>query len=767
MKLKTIIYLILVFTICSFGSNSFAQDASFENLIAGFGNLENFGYNFFRQDSSNNFSETGPINPDYRVRTGDEVVIDVWGDLDFHYVLPISIDGYIDIPNVRRVFLNGNTFVESKQKIIRALGSVYSSSINTLNAGTGRSIVDVSLGKVSGVTVYISGEARNPGIITAKASDASIIQILRRAGGVFARGSLRNITVRKIDGRTLNFDFYDFLLKGEISAEYKYLDDEDIVFIPLKKRSVALRGAVRRPARYELLENENLLNLIDFAGGFIPTSHTTSIQIIRTNTNKGREILDIDIIEDNFNIPLQNGDRVIIATTPQTKIENIVRIQGEGIKRPGVYQFEPGMRIKDLIDKAGGFHSDILLERADLVRKKEDLQTEILQFSFEDALNGRNDANFPLNPMDVIYTYSEYSVQGGAKSVTVEGHVKRPGQFNLHENLNLYDLLFLTGGFDDPLFRKETYLERADIIRFDEITQVNQIIPFNLENLLNNPGQENIELQGGDIIRIYQYDQITPREYVYLYGEINNSGKFELRENMNLHDLISLAGGFTDLSLEERIDLSRIISINEMGESSRSVLSLDYTENTTKSFMLESEDIITIRKDPDKLNRKFVQVTGQVNFPDTYVLFGEERIMSLLDRAGGLKNGAFIEGVRFFRSNVRLSIELKKAISEPESEWNLLLISNDSLHVPVRDYSISIEGEVFFPKRIQYKKGEKAGYYIQLAGGYNKNADKGSVKIITPSGTILKTRRFLPDLEVPYGSRIVIPAKQIPEKKES
>jgi len=91
MRLKSFIYSILVITVCLFGSSSFAQDSSFENLITGFNGLVNFGYNFFEQDSSIGFSETGPINPDYRVRTGDEVVIDVWGDLDFHYVLPTQV----------------------------------------------------------------------------------------------------------------------------------------------------------------------------------------------------------------------------------------------------------------------------------------------------------------------------------------------------------------------------------------------------------------------------------------------------------------------------------------------------------------------------------------------------------------------------------------------------------------------------------------------------------------------------------------------------
>ena len=88
------------------------------------------------------------------------------------------------------------------------------------------------------------------------------------------------------------------------------------------------------------------------------------------------------------------------------------------------------------------------------------------------------------------------------------------------------------------------------------------------------------------------------------------------------------------------------------------------------------------------------------------------------------------------------------------------MIANDSLHVPIKDYSISIEGAVFFPKKIQYIESKKAGHYIKLAGGLKNNADKHNVKIITPSGIILHTRRFWFDPEIPYGSRIIVPVKE-------
>ena len=379
-------------------------------------------------------------------------------------------------------------------------------------------------------------------------------------------------------------------------------------------------------------------------------------------------------------------------------------------------------------------------------------------------MNKDNNENIPLQNSDIIEIFSYTDIYGEGEIVTIQGHVKRPAEYVLYENLSLYDLMFLAGGFDDPVYKKATYLERADIIRFDEETQEKQIIPFNVRDLLNNNIEANIPLQGGDVIRVYSYDQMSIKEYVYCYGQVNTPGRYELKQNMNLIDLITAAGSFTDLALIEKIDISNVISSEGMLD--RKIFVVDFSDDDVRSYLLKPEDIITVRINPEKRLKKFVHITGMVKYPGTYDLL-YERIASLVERAGGLTREAFIEGVRFYRGNQRLSIDLERALEKPESEWNIILITNDSLHIPIKDYSISIEGEVFFPKRIQYKKGEKAGYYIQLAGGYNKNADKGSVKIITPSGTILKTRRFLPDPEVPYGSRIIIPAKQIPEKKEN
>ena len=94
------------------------------------------------------------------------------------------------------------------------------------------------------------------------------------------------------------------------------------------------------------------------------------------------------------------------------------------------------------------------------------------------------------------------------------------------------------------------------------------------------------------------------------------------------------------------------------------------------------------------------------------------------------------------------------------SDWDMIMMSNDSIYIPTKDYSIEVYGKVMFPGKIQYKNGEKSNYYVEYSGGYSENADKKNTKIILPNGKILKNRRFGFDPVIPFGSKIFVPAKE-------
>jgi len=287
-----------------------------------------FGYDFF--DTKEEEAETlvGSVNPQYIIGSGDEIIIDVWGDLNFSYALTVPDDGYIIIPNVDRVYLNGITLSLAEDKIIQKFGSVYSSTINIENPGAGSSKIKISLGKVRNINVLVTGDVKNLGVITVKSSAATILNVLRKAKGITQNGSLRNIKITKSNGETFNFDFYDILLKGKISKSFEYLREGDFLYVPTKGKEVIIKGEIKRPAIYEALDNENLYDLISLAGGFTKNAYLKRIQIIRTEINKGKQVIDFSTSEgDSQNlkdIELEDGDQVIIFPNFEIKKREIV-----------------------------------------------------------------------------------------------------------------------------------------------------------------------------------------------------------------------------------------------------------------------------------------------------------------------------------------------------------------------------------------------------------------------------------------------------------
>ena len=150
---------------------------------------------------------------------------------------------------------------------------------------------------------------------------------------------------------------------------------------------------------------------------------------------------------------------------------------------------------------------------------------------------------------DQIRIYSNKEIEGDDRYVSIIGHVKRPGRYELFQNnMTLYDLIFKSGGFEDKDFRNKTYLKRAELIRKTDLNEEKEIIPFNLDAVLNQQGLHSLNLKSEDIIKVYSIVQIKGEtQFVSISGHVKRPGKYELFSgNMTLYDLIFNAGGFED-----------------------------------------------------------------------------------------------------------------------------------------------------------------------------------------------------------------------------
>jgi protein involved in polysaccharide export with SLBB domain len=371
------------------------------------------------------------VLPDYILKPQDEVNIDIWGSLNLHYALTISADGYIIIPEVGRAALNGLTYSEAKKKILNHLAFTYAFFIDAENPGAGKAQVDITLGKTAGINVFVSGEVKTPGNVNINGINASIINILKKSG-INGQASIRNIQLKKLNGKIYYFDLYDFLLKGSLPAEFKYLSDSDIIFVPLRGKDVSITGSVRRPGIYELLTAEKLNDAIKIAGGLLPGSQK-KIKIFRLKYE------NIDEISATIESDCVLADKDVI-DIPAGDIGNkyYVTVDGE-VKKPGNYTYLKYEKVNDFIKRCGGLNNGAFLEGTEFYRNG-----GLAIVDFGKAFNEPDSKfNFDLFPGDKII------IPKIDCFIAVKGAVLSPSSTFFKEGENADYYIKMVGGYKD------------------------------------------------------------------------------------------------------------------------------------------------------------------------------------------------------------------------------------------------------------------------------------------------------------------------------
>jgi polysaccharide export outer membrane protein len=755
--------------------------------------LKPFGYDIFRPLAEPILE--GPVDENYLLSPGDEIIITVWGQLNLKYPLTVSEDGFIDIPDEGgRIFTNGVSLKELKALVTESLSRIYSSYIKADNPAESTAFVDVKLAKLRKLLVYVVGEVQNQGAYTISSGVATLLNVLNNAGGIKETGSLRDIRIRRANGSIDSVDLYDFLLTGKMDVKKTRILYGDYVIVPLKGKSVTIQGEIKRPGVYEIIGNEGIKELIRFAGGLTSNAYLKRVQVRRFEINVGEKFIDLDlesILNDpGKNFPLNDGDEITIFSTIVVR-RPMVEVQGEGIKRPGIYEYFPGMTLKDLIEKAEGLKEDVYLDRADLVRTEEDFSKKLTSFSLRDlykeetpgkfVFSGNQEKNFALKEMDQIIIYSAYNFRGKDKYVTLEGHVKQPGRYIMPENMTLYDLIFSRGGFQDESFKKRAYLDLAHVFRKVSGETGERIISFNLGKLLEGDPSQNIKLENGDRIVIYTYEAMKQKPYVTIEGLVKRPGRYDFAEGLTLEDLILIAGGLRPEALKVEAVVARRIATAEARKVITYVIPIaqDFASlPPEKKNALTMFDEVVIRNLPEWEPLPVVTITGEVNFPGSYSLESrEERVSSLIRRCGGLKKEAFPEGAWLYRrkdildmrseatsETERIAFNLAKAIQNPGSDYDLILKDGDRIYVPTNPGNVEVKGAVRNPSRFHYQKGKGINYYINLSGGLTSEADKKNIVVYFPDGTAKrKGNSIFGSLEIKPGCVIEVPYKESKE----
>lgn len=759
------------------------QSTAFETDAELFKPLERFGMDVFA-NAPNTFTPAMDIAiPEkYILGVGDQLSIQIYGKENAEYVLPITREGTVLVPNIGPVKIVGLAFAEMKTFLAEKIKQ----SIIGVN-------VVVSLAELRSMRIFVLGEAYKPGPYTLS-SLSSVTHAIFAAGGVSDIGSLRNITVKRAGKVVQTVDLYDLLIHGDSSSDI-LLHSGDVVFIPTQSKSISIRGEVRRPAIYELKTGENFDHVLAMAGGLLPSAYPQSTIVERYNNQSLRSIVNIDLTDEQARKQLLHSGDYIRVLESSGVYEQSITVIG-AVSRPGKYQWQKGIKIADLLPTLNSH----VLPYADLnyglvVRQKDKARNiELLQFNLAKALeNPRQDSadNLVLLPNDKLLIFSNVSKHIDEKmsldelAFTQEQlFAKEREQAKSYYQENSFWKKYGTSELKSSKINADAEAEsiaNQSLIQMtngalDEEVNLREMALFSRQRLLA-PVLRKLRQQGasGQPIQLIEVD-----------GQVKFPGVYPLVKNANVSDLIAAAGGVKESAYLARAEVTRN-DFNQNGATKLSLnvdLGLALNGDKRSNIALQSKDRLNVHKIPAWSENHVVELRGEFVFPGKYTIRRGETLADLIVKAGGLTEYAHPDASVFTRKQLKeleqknliklagdLRIEMaSKSLTEKGTSTSyddaqkllsditelepvgrlvinlpnimaakseeILLEGGDVLYVPTKKNSINVIGQVQVSSSHLYDATMTAEDYIIQSGGAKKRADEERIYVISANGSI-------------------------------
>jgi protein involved in polysaccharide export with SLBB domain len=526
------------------------EEASEKDSIA----KKTFGYYLFNTTNLTfEPSQNLPTPKNYQLGAGDELSIDIWGASQANYILPVNGEGYINIPLVGPVFVNGLSFENASSLIKGRLRQIY--------AGLGQNtFAMVNVSKIRSIKVNILGEVDVPGSYSLS-SLSSVFNALYVSGGPTYNGSFRNIKVMRANKQVGVIDVYNYLLNGDQSNNIK-LQDQDVILVTEYKTKVQMTGEVKRPLIYEIKDKETLADAIRFAGGFTEKAYTHRVKIYR-NTSREKQIFDVP--QDSFpKFGLVNGDEIVVEPILE-RYENLVEING-AVYRSGKYSIANGLTLKKLIEKAEGLRGDAYLNRALIYRTKENLRIEAIPVNLEALMNGTaSDIALVKDDQVRVFSLSDLNEE---YIVSIFGEVQKPGQFPFVESMTLEDLIAQSGGFKEAASSSHVEVARRikNVTASTKTTDQTQLFTFDLaKDLKFTNGQGSFVLEPYDQVFIRRAPAYEIQQLVSVTGQVNYPGEYALSSKVEkVSDLIERVGGCNEFAYVKGAKLIRKFNMHDI-----------------------------------------------------------------------------------------------------------------------------------------------------------------------------------------------------------
>ena len=640
----------------------------------------------------------------YMLGPGDIVAVDVYGASQKTFNCTVSPDGQIVIEGFGPIQVGGLSIASAKARIRSTLGSRYRSSR-----------INLSLGQTRTITVNVMGEVKVPGTYTLSAF-ATVFHALYMAGGTNDIGTLRNIKIYRNNHLISVCDIYDYILNGKMTGNVR-LNDGDVISVGPYDCLVDITGKVKRPMYYEMKKNESVGTLLKYAGGFTGDAYTKAV---RVNRKTGREYAVFNVDEFDMNsFRIADGDSVTVDSV-LPRYHNTVEIKG-AVFRPGMYQLGDGINsVRTLIQHAEGLTEDAFTNRAVMHRMNEDRTLKVIPVDIKGIMSGKI-ADIPLKENDVLFIPSK-QIAMTERTITIQGEVQYPGIYKYADNETLEDLVLQAGGLKDAASTVKVDIARRVVIPHALTTDsiIAQNYTFALKDGFVIDGEPGFVLQPFDEVYVRKNPSYSVQQNVSIEGEAQFPGTYTLsKRNARLTDLLKAAGGITDIAYIKGARLERQANADEKARMEA-------------AYKMQQE----------QLQQQLLQLAASSQ-NSNIMQAGTEATKKQLEKFQ-------------VPNSYPVGIELDKAISNPQSDANIVLRAGDRLILPRYTATVKINGAVMYPNVVSFQKGKSAHYYINAAGGYAQNARKGGAYIIYMNGMVAKAKT---GAKIEPGCEIVVPSK--------
>jgi len=705
------------------------------------GDTNIYGHSLFSDQTLDVFRTTdGAQAPEtYVLGDGDEIRITIFGASQTDIQQKIAVDGSIQPSGVAKIFLKGLTLAQAREVIKDRLSSSYTFGSDQLA---------VTIVTARTIMVNVFGEAKITGGFNISALN-SALNALSAAGGPTEIGSVRSIQLIRGSIRK-NIDIYTFM--NDPAAQFRFdLQNNDIIFVPVVKLLVSIEGAVKRPMAYEMLPNETLTDLIRYAGNVKMDVFPDFVQIQRY-VNGEQRLLEYnleDVQTGKTKVPLINGDVVRIKAIGKP-MDQFVTVEGS-VYYPGRYDLLSNPTLSSLLGNAKPTFeakTDILF----IERTRPDQTVEVLTIPFPGTQAGAKD--FTLQPRDRVQIMNLATYRDVA-TIAVNGQVRTPFEktFALTDRFTVKQAIEMAGGLKNSVY-PVAYIFRRNLFNPVEM----QYIRIELSDA------ENIQLQPGDQLNIYDNTTYTNVGEVRIFGAVKNPRGFTYDPTLTVRDLLTNAGGFNIGAAFNRVEVFRtILSPTEKTRLDMISIQVDssYQVVTPQNFTLQPYDQVVVRLTPEFTLGRTIEINGQVNYPGTYVLESKQTQLSeVIEKAGGLLQAADPYGsslFRTYRNRGNISMKVGNTVSNSGNlkddpilfEGDVININRLENTVTIREdgtrmaqYSINQENNQI--KNVVFQGQKSAAWYIRnFAGGFQQRANRNSVTVTLPNNQMLSTKRVL------------------------